>query len=166
MLDATALFLSRQGFYLMVAAVLLIPIIIFAFAKRQQLYALRIWFYYVVTMFITTCVVELLKGLVAEPRPAQTLHNIVTLATYGNNDSFPSMHAALAFVIAMATYQWNRRLGIVLLVWASLVSLSRIYIGVHYPIDVVVGSSIGIIIALALKPFFFAVKQVVEGNQG
>lgn len=61
--------------------------------------------------------------------------------------SFPSDHATVAFAIAFAVYLVNRQWGIVFLVAALLVGLGRIFVGVHYPSDVLTGAVMGIILA-------------------
>lgn len=57
--------------------------------------------------------------------------------------SFPSDHAALAFAIAVAVFMAHRRWGIVFLIAASSVALGRVFVGVHYPSDIIVGAVIG-----------------------
>lgn len=67
--------------------------------------------------------------------------------------SFPSDHTVVAFSLALAVFFYNKKLGAVLLVMASLISLSRIYVGVHYPLDVLAG----IVIALFCVALFYKV---------
>jgi membrane-associated phospholipid phosphatase len=72
-------------------------------------------------------------------------------AIYRNTDphSFPSGHAARAFLIAMlASLLGPDWLAAVLWVWAPLVSLARVAMGVHYISDIIAGAILGIIIAL------------------
>ncbi|UZM96955.1 phosphatase PAP2 family protein [Lysinibacillus sp. MHQ-1] len=58
--------------------------------------------------------------------------------------SFPSNHAAGAFALAFALLWKRKKIGAVLLVMACLMALSRIFIGVHYPLDVLAGACIGL----------------------
>lgn len=60
-----------------------------------------------------------------------------------SDPSFPSDHATAAFAIAFAVFFLSRRVGIGFLVAATLVALSRVFIGLHYPSDVVAGVLIG-----------------------
>jgi undecaprenyl-diphosphatase len=57
--------------------------------------------------------------------------------------SFPSDHAAAAFAIAFAVLAFSRRGGLVFLAAATLIGLSRIALGMHYPSDVVAGAFVG-----------------------
>lgn len=65
--------------------------------------------------------------------------------------SFPSDHAAISFAIAMAVFQYNKFWGIIFLVLASIVSIGRVYGGIHYPADILVGAMIGIIASFLVK---------------
>lgn len=70
---------------------------------------------------------------------------------------FCSSHAANAFAVAVGFYLLtrNKPLGIALLIWASLIAYSRIYLGVHYPLDVITGAVIGTTGAIILKLFVY-----------
>jgi undecaprenyl-diphosphatase len=77
-------------------------------------------------------------------------------AIYRNTDphSFPSGHAARAFLIAtIASFFGPFWLMVALWVWAPLVSLARVAMGVHYVSDVVAGAVIGVIVALFALEF-------------
>jgi undecaprenyl-diphosphatase len=72
------------------------------------------------------------------------------LIAHGADGSFPSDHAAAAFAIATVLFVLHRRLGIVALLAAALMSVARVYVGVHYPGDVLAGALVGIAVAALL----------------
>ncbi len=89
-----------------------------------------------------------LKNLVARPRPYTRLPDLVMLMKCPADYSFPSGHSCASFAVASSLMwtmdkHWNK-LRIPAILLASLIALSRIYVGVHYPTDVLVGTLIGI----------------------
>lgn len=78
------------------------------------------------------------------PRPFAA-HPALThlLAAPSPDPSFPSDHAAVAFAIAFGVLAFSRRVGILFLAAATLISLSRIALGLHYPSDVAAGALVG-----------------------
>ena len=78
------------------------------------------------------------------PRPF-TDHPALThlLSAPSADPSFPSDHAAAAFAIAFAVLAFSRRAGALFLVAATLIGVSRIALGMHYPSDVVAGMLVG-----------------------
>lgn len=86
---------------------------------------------------------NLLKHLFARERPCAALEQVHLLAGCGGF-SFPSNHAANTFAFAMSFWFLRRNAaGFLCMVIASLVGISRIYVGVHYPSDVVAGALVG-----------------------
>lgn len=70
-------------------------------------------------------------------------HHVNWLIPHAKNASFPSDHATAAFVIAAAIWNWRKRDGWLWLILAAGIALSRVWTGVHYPLDVVGGMVIG-----------------------
>lgn len=92
-----------------------------------------------------------LKHLVHRPRPfagqTETVRVISDSALHLNhNGSFPSGHASNAFMIAVLLAGRFRRGRWAIFGVASLVALSRVYLGVHYPSDVIAGACLGLVI--------------------
>ncbi len=116
-----------------------------------RLRALRDALFFVVTCLLVWGIVELIKGSVAFPRPHQYFYGVRTLLMYGDFDSFPSLHAAFSFALASIIYAQHKTLGTLLFVGALLVSFSRVFVGVHFPIDVIVGAVIGICVPAVLR---------------
>jgi len=65
--------------------------------------------------------------------------------------SFPSEHAAVSFAFGCTLFLFSKKIGICFLIAALLIGLSRIYVGVHYPLDVIIGAIIGCLSALIIK---------------
>jgi membrane-associated phospholipid phosphatase len=90
-----------------------------------------------------------LKQLFRESRPCQVIHVATVQACPGPADySFPSDHTV--FAVALATGLWivSRRLGVIATVLAVIEGFSRVYLGQHYPHDVIAGASVSIVILL------------------
>ncbi|MFI9062487.1 phosphatase PAP2 family protein [Streptomyces sp. NPDC053429] len=86
----------------------------------------------------------LIKALVREQRPCRTLHTVTLEACPGPDDwSFPSNHAAIAAAAAVALWLVDRVLGSIAALAALLMALSRVWVGAHYPHDVVLGLVVG-----------------------
>ena len=86
---------------------------------------------------------EIIHWLWFRPRPFID-HAVNSLLAHENTGSFPSGHAAFFFALAMATYFFNRRAGQWLFAAATLISIARVYVGVHYPLDILAGALVGI----------------------
>ncbi|MEU9320168.1 phosphatase PAP2 family protein [Streptomyces sp. NPDC048295] len=94
---------------------------------------------------------DLVKSLFHEQRPCQTLHVVTVEACPALGDwSFPSNHAAIAAAAATAIWLTDRRLGAIAVPAAVLMAASRVWIGVHYPHDVLIGLVTGALVAWPL----------------
>ena len=94
---------------------------------------------------------QVVSHLVDRPRPFVEHPALVHLfAPHAADASFPSDHATAAFAIATAILLRNRLWGALTLLAAAALGVSRVVIGVHYPLDVVVGAALGAGVALML----------------
>lgn len=112
-------------------------------------------------LLISNVIVLVLKSLVAEPRPFIALKNVDLLVKSSGTYSFPSGHTASSFAAATIIglkYHLkikNTKIQLIypLIAFAAIIGFSRIYIGVHYPLDVLVGAIIGSICALIVLKY-------------
>ncbi|WP_244833490.1 phosphatase PAP2 family protein [Clostridium sp. BJN0001] len=90
---------------------------------------------------------EIIKNIVKRPRPFNTLEDIRILIPKPDQFSFPSGHSSISFAVASVLYRkLPKKYGIIIIVVAFLIAFSRIYVGVHYPTDVIFGALSGIIL--------------------
>ena len=93
----------------------------------------------------------LLRQAVGRERPPLRFPEPHPLVHVPGNPSFPSGHAATSFACA-ATLAWLTPLSpIALYALAALIAFSRVYVGVHYPLDVIGGAALGLGVATALR---------------
>ena len=94
----------------------------------------------------------LIKPLVARVRPYEAFNNLSILVHRESDYSFPSGHSAICFSVAMVIFMlMPKKYGIPALIIAFLIAFSRLYVGVHYPSDVIVGIIIGTFAAILAR---------------
>lgn len=92
----------------------------------------------------------IIKNLVGRIRPYEVFSSLRVLIPFPHDTSFPSGHAGSSFAFATVIFlTCKKRYGIAALVLASFIAFSRLYLGVHYPTDVLCGSVFGIVIGAA-----------------
>ncbi len=113
---------------------------------------------------------NLLKQLVMRTRPCHVVAGVHLLGGCTQSFAMPSNHAANMAALATVAWVGSPRWGWLLALLAALVGYSRIYLGVHYPADVLVGFALGAAVAWlvvrstrALLPRFFERSQESSG---
>jgi undecaprenyl-diphosphatase len=85
------------------------------------------------------------------PRPRPYLsHTVNQLIPPSLDTSFPSDHAILGFAVAVMVWRYDRRAAAVLLTLALLMAIARVFVGAHYPADVLGGALLGSVTSIAL----------------
>ncbi len=92
-----------------------------------------------------------LKALFGRDRPPLRFPEPEPLVHVPDTGSFPSGHAATSFAGATILALAFPRLAVPLYVLAAAVAFSRVYVGVHYPLDIVAGAALGVVVALAVR---------------
>ncbi|WP_031085639.1 phosphatase PAP2 family protein [Streptomyces sp. NRRL WC-3549] len=93
-----------------------------------------------------------IRGFVERPRPFMDHQGLDVLVEGKEDFSFVSDHATMAMAIAVGLFVANRKFGLAALVLAVLEGFCRVYMGVHYPTDVIGGFALGTAVALLLAP--------------
>lgn len=102
---------------------------------------------------------QILKKIFERPRPYTVNPSVELVIEKLSSFSFPSGHSRCAVECAIAIYANNKKWGIAAIVLAVLTCLSRMYLYVHYPTDVLAGAALGIIDGLLA---IFIIKKVGE----
>ncbi|WP_432139544.1 MULTISPECIES: phosphatase PAP2 family protein [unclassified Streptomyces] len=93
-----------------------------------------------------------IRGFVERPRPFRDHQGLEVLVSGKDDFSFVSDHATLTMAMGVALFVANRRFGLVGIGLALVEGFCRVYMGVHYPTDVVGGFALGTAVALLLSP--------------
>lgn len=99
-----------------------------------------------------------------EARPFVTYDNINVLVEHAADASFPSDHTTGAIALAVAIVLRHKKIGIIAVLFALLTGFSRIYVGNHYPFDVVAGIIIATIVAFIInsaKPIMEPISNLI-----
>jgi len=101
---------------------------------------------------LATLVAAVLKRTIRRPRPRQMEAVLGGALADPDAFSFPSGHSAVAFAVATAAMSSAPAIGPAELALAAGIAFSRIYLGAHYPIDVLMGVAIGVATAFFAGP--------------
>lgn len=101
---------------------------------------------------------------VSHPQPFSVLPHVNQLIGHEIDNSFPSDHSILFFSVCVSYWLVRRKGGVLWLLLACCVALSRVWVGVHYPVDVAVGACFGTIaavVAYQLVPRLTFIKRLL-----
>jgi len=84
-----------------------------------------------------------LVNLAHEPRPHTVFPHALVLVAHSQDYSFPSDHAVMAGAVAAGVLLTHRRLGTATVLAAVVMAFARVYVGAHFPLDVIVGLLLG-----------------------
>ncbi|MEU2077440.1 phosphatase PAP2 family protein [Streptomyces sp. NPDC013489] len=102
-----------------------------------------------------------IRGFVERPRPFRDHQGLEVLVAGKTDFSFVSDHATLAMALGVGVFVAHRRFGLVAIGLALAEGFARVYMGVHYPTDVIGGFALGTAVALLLAPLALALLTPV-----
>lgn len=147
LLDSAGIFLAKYlGYVLAILALIL-------FWRKKKI-IIQAFLSAVIARFV---LVELARWLWPISRPFVD-GNGTLLISHAETASFPSGHAAFFFGLSAVIYFYNKKIGTILLAASFLVAVSRIFVGVHWPADILMGASIGILSASLVLVLFKKIR--------
>ncbi|PTN07220.1 phosphatase PAP2 family protein [Mangrovibacterium marinum] len=146
--------------------ILFYAILIFYIIKRYRLKAVLILVVIALTILVADQFSGLIKDSVQRLRPThdpsmqELVHNVLSR---GGKYSYFSAHASNTFAVAtlLSLVFKNRNFNILIFCWATVVSYTRLYLGVHFPFDIVTGIAFGLLLGWAMyKLILFSDKRL------
>ena len=138
-LDSLAIFFAQYAGYLILLLLLVFLLRNFKKYKKPTILSLSAAF---ISRFV---VVELIRYLYFRPRPF-VVGSVNLLIPHNPTASFPSGHASFYFALSSVIYFFNKKLGILFFIISALIGVSRIYCGLHWPLDILVGAMVGVLV--------------------
>jgi undecaprenyl-diphosphatase len=143
-----------------VLVVVLIAVILYAHLKDKKTLR-RLTILALIAFLCSDIVTAILKHLIMEPRPFVTLDNVHLLIAEDDPLSFPSGHTTSTFSVVTffvlnmkeLAKRHYKLIDVALIIFAVVIPFSRMYVGVHYPGDVLAGALIGIAGALIVNRY-------------
>ena len=152
-------FLGNAGwFWIVLAVALLVP-------KKTRRTGITALLSLAVGFLITNV---LLKNIVARPRPFDAYTEIIPLITRPTDFSFPSGHTCASFACALIFFRMlPKKYGALAVILAGMVAFSRLYLGVHYPGDVLGGFLVAVFASTLVYHLMQTYqKKVQEQSEG
>ncbi len=158
----------REKFFWIPLYFIIAVVIIWKFKAKGLYLLLLLGLNFAISDQLSSAVI---KPWIARTRPCNNpeIKNEVILRVdaCGAGKSFTSSHAANTFAFAMLLSLLFRKkqkgIAPAIFFWASLVSFAQIYVGVHYPLDILGGALLGIVIALLV---FYTAKKLLFSRIG
>lgn len=128
-------------------------VVVFLFFKQQKIQE-KIYFFSIISLSAILSrgiFAEIIKFFVERPRPFLTLDFKPLIESNGVSMSMPSGHAAFYFALAFALFIFNKKIGWYFTGAAILMGIARIFTGVHWPTDILVGIVIGALSVILIK---------------
>ncbi len=132
---------------------LLLPVVLILLGKDDT----RILGFECLTaLSVSHIIASILKKITNRERPYNILKNISTFNIELKDYSFPSGHTTASFSLATVLSLNIPYLMTSVIAVATLIAMSRVYVGVHYPSDVIVGIILGSVTSIVIHPYFLS----------
>jgi len=146
-LDEVAIFCASFLGYILIGVLFILLI------KNFKKYYKIVTQAFISGIFARFIIVEIIRFIWHRPRPFIS-NSVNLLINHSPSASFPSGHAAFFFALSTLIYFYNKKTGILFLIVSFLISISRVFCGIHWPFDILAGALVGILSALIIKKIF------------
>lgn len=155
LLDHIMIFCAKDLIYLVFAVALLC--LGFLIYRREW----RSIIYFFASVIVTFAVLKLMSLLNVDHRPFMD-HKLTQLIPHASGASFPSDHTTSSAAVALGVLVFTRfkKVGVLLLICACIIGFSRIFVGVHYPADILGG----LVTALIGAGLTALARRIIDGD--
>ncbi len=131
------------GKYLIYISVLISIIYLFLQSKdvRKKILLMAVF-----TLPVAFVIAKVMSNFYYSTRPFVSGH-FTPLISHAANNGFPSNHALLSFTLASVIFTFNKKVGGVLFLFGVMISVSRVYAGIHSPVDILGAAVVGILVS-------------------
>jgi len=163
-IDGLLIFLANYLPYLMV----IFLIILFCFPQKDKIKNRVMVLLALISAFIARFGVKsLIVIFYNRPRPYVNLpfaHKLISIRPIEDLHSFPSGHTIFFFALSTIIYSFNKNLGLIFFICSSLMGITRIFVGVHWPSDILWGAILGVIVGIIVKQIYFKNKVWIDNS--
>ena len=164
-LDLAGIFFAKYFGYFLIGFLVLILLCKFRKYWKTFLFSL------LAGVLARMILVSAIRLLWFRQRPFVSQNFIPLISKSPDEAAFPSGHTAFFFAIATIIFYKNKKIGILFYIGSFLISLARIFTGVHWPLDILAGIIIGIAAAVfakkvLFKKFWIILKSILNGRGG
>lgn len=133
------------GFVTLLVLCILAILVLRHYKKERYLKIAKLCLY---ALVLSGVIAACLKLAYHSPRPFTVLDHVRQLTVPSEPNSFPSGHTSSSMSVVTVlvwTLRENKALVVLLILFALLIAFSRVYVGMHYPFDVLVGAAVGVV---------------------
>jgi len=139
-LDYIAMFFAKYFEYFLLLALLLFLVV--NFKKYWHMAAEAV----VAAVFTRFILAEIIRWLWFRPRPFIVENFIPLIDQSPKESSFPSGHASFYFALSTIVYCYNKKAGTIFYIASFLIVISRVFVGIHWPSDILAGAVLGVLV--------------------
>ncbi len=156
----------RSKYFWLPLYVFIITFVLINFEKNK--------YFFFVALILTVATADTVSSKIIKPavnriRPCNDLEvqEKMTLRVHcGGGKSFPSSHAtnhfAVAFFLSLTLGKFFKWIRLPLILWAGSIAYGQVYVGVHYPIDVLAGTLLGILLGTLIAVLYFLFPPLIK----
>ena len=145
-IDSIMSVFASDYFFPVIFALCLMGIWFSGFGEKNRAINQQGVIFSIISLALVNWIVFVINAYLFRPRPFEN-HQVNLIFYKATDSSFPSNALAVLFAISIAILIMNRRYGIISIIFSVIYGISRIYVGVHYPLDIISALILGIIAA-------------------